>query len=198
MDLLNSQDFMIASQIYEKNNNQFEASFTSDISLNDTDNSDDTSEKTNDEKDQSKDSNKLRFQAPSQKDVNHTINDSRVANTNHNTQTWVNTINEYFMNLKLPGDITQVEKLENILIGFFVALKRKDGQPYASTSIHNCFCGIARHLLYNSCQDPKPNIFDKNYFPRLYATIDGKIKLVQDTNHRQTAKSDSLTNDEII
>ncbi|CAG8774098.1 10713_t:CDS:2, partial [Gigaspora rosea] len=63
-------------------------------------------------------------------------------------------------------------ELENILIQFFVALKRKN--------------------------DPKPNILDKIQFPRLFATIDGNIKLVQDTNSRQANKSDSLTQDEII
>ncbi|CAG8650491.1 4240_t:CDS:2, partial [Racocetra fulgida] len=102
--------------------------------------------------------------------------------------------------LSLPGDISQVKghtELKNILIQFFVALKRKDGQPYAPTSIHNCFCGIAQHLLNNSCQDPKPNIFDKNQFFCLYSTIDGKIKLVQDTNPQQANKSDSLTNNKI-
>ncbi|CAG8812900.1 7602_t:CDS:1, partial [Racocetra fulgida] len=62
------------------------------------------------------------------------------------------------------------------------------GQFYAPKSIHNCYCGIARHLQMNSCQNPKPNILDKNQFPRLYSTIDGKIKLVQDTNPRQAKK----------
>lgn len=114
---------------------------------------------------QTKDNNKSRFQAPSEKDVNHIIEYSKVVIKKHNTQTWVNAINEYFTALNLTGDITQVEghtELENILVEFFVALKRKDGQLYAPTSIHNCYCGIARHLLLNSCQDPKPNIFDKN------------------------------------
>lgn len=32
----------------------------------------------------------------------------------------------------------------------------------------------------------------------MYATIDGKIKSVQDMNPRQTSKSDSLTRDEIV
>ncbi|CAG8760847.1 16094_t:CDS:2, partial [Racocetra fulgida] len=208
-------DFMTAAQMY-KNNNHFDTS--SNISLDDSNDSDGSdgsygtfdiddsesaceNEPETNEKSQSEDKTKPRFQAPSVKDVNYTIDYSKVANTKHNTQTWVNTINEYFTDLNHLSDITQVKsrtELEDILIQFFVALKRKDGQPYAPTSIHNCYCGIARHLLTNSCQDPKPNIFDKNQFPRLYATIDGKIKLLQDTNHRQTSKSDSLTNNEII
>ncbi|CAG8656033.1 4496_t:CDS:2, partial [Cetraspora pellucida] len=193
MNFLNSKDFTMAAQMY-KNNNHFDTS--SNISLDDSNDSDgsDGSYGTFDIDDSESTCEKLMrkpcFQAPSVKDINHTIDYSKVANTKHNTQTWVNTINEYFTDLNHLGDITQVKsrtELENILIQFFVALKRKDGQPYAPMSIHNCYCGIARHLLTNSCQDPKPNIFDKNQFSHLYATIDGKIN-----------KSDSLTNNEII
>ena len=128
------------------------------------------------------------------------INYASVKNTSHNTKTWVNTINQYFKDTNPTGDITQIKdrsELETILVNFFVSLRKKDGHFYAPTSIHNCYCGISRHLQMNSCQNPKPNILDKNQFSRLYSTIDGKIKLVQDTNPRQANKSDSLTYDEI-
>ncbi|CAG8512791.1 3351_t:CDS:2, partial [Dentiscutata heterogama] len=162
------------------NSDCFNASFTSNTSVDSIDSSDGTLDnddigsicenesETSDKEGQNEDRTK--------KDVDHVIDYSKVANTQHNTQTWVNTINEYFKNLNLP--------------------ERMD-KPYAPTSIHNCYCGIARHLLNKSCQDPKPNIFDKNQFPRLYSTIDGKIKLVQDTSSRRVNKSDSLTNNEI-
>ncbi|CAG8786208.1 4027_t:CDS:2 [Gigaspora margarita] len=114
----------------------------------------------------------IRFVAPSQSDIDHTINYASVKNTSHNTKTWVNTINQYFKDTNLTGDITQIKdcsELETIL--------KKDGLFYAPKSIHNCYCGISRHLQMNSCQNPKLNILDKNQFSCLYSTIDGKIKL---------------------
>ncbi|CAG8780367.1 10988_t:CDS:2, partial [Gigaspora margarita] len=125
------------------------------------------------------DDDEIRFVAPSQSDIDHTIN---------------------YTNTNLMGDITQIKdcsELETILVNFFVLLRKKDRYFYAPTSIHNCYCGISRHLQMNSCQNPKPNILDNNQFSRLYSTIDGKIKLVQDTNPQQANKSDSLTYDEI-
>ncbi|RIB18324.1 hypothetical protein C2G38_2184924 [Gigaspora rosea] len=138
---------------------------------------------------------------PSSIDINYMINYATVKNTSHNTQTWINAINKYFKDTNLSGDIIQIKdctELENILIQFFVALKRIDSKLYAPTSIYNSFCKILCHLQINLYQDPKPNILDKTQFPCLFATIDKKIKLVQNTNPRQANKSDSLIQDEII
>ncbi|CAG8715740.1 5500_t:CDS:2, partial [Dentiscutata heterogama] len=129
------------------------------------------------------------------------ISQEKVVNTKNNTKTWVNAINKYFADTNLTGDITQIKdqyELESILINFFVALKKKDGQPYAPTSIHNCYYTIARHLQSYSCLNPRPNIYDKNVFARLYSTVDSKIKLTQDNNPCQTKKSDALSDDDIV
>ncbi|CAG8631272.1 32895_t:CDS:2 [Racocetra persica] len=79
--------------------------------------------------------------ATSTEDINDDLNkSSNDENTIHNTQTWVNAIKKYFKDTNLTGDITQIKdysELENILIQFFVALKRKDDKPYTSTSIYN-------------------------------------------------------------
>ncbi|CAG8786207.1 4026_t:CDS:2 [Gigaspora margarita] len=176
-------NFTSAAQLYnlkphEQINNLFDPNITSTEDINN-----DLNKSSDDE---------IQFVTPSPVDINHMINYATVKNTSHNTQTWVNAISKYFKDMNLSGDITQIKdriELENILIQFFVALKRKDGKLYAPTSIYNSFCEIARHLQINSCQDPKPNILDKNQFPCLFATIDGKIKLVQDTNPQDTPTS---------
>ncbi|CAG8545836.1 1657_t:CDS:2 [Dentiscutata heterogama] len=134
-------------------------------------------------------------------DVDHVINYSEVVNTKHNTKTWINVLDKYFIDTNLPENITQIidqTELESILVNFFVVLKKQNGQPYAPSSIHNCYCAISRHLQKYSCIEPKPNIYNKNLFPRLYSTVDGKIKFVQDNNPHQVKKADSLSFNEII
>ncbi|CAG8568556.1 11665_t:CDS:2, partial [Diversispora eburnea] len=47
-------------------------------------------------------------------------------------------------------DYFNFTQLELELIQFFMALRRKDKQPYASTSTYNCYCAIAHYLRDNS------------------------------------------------
>ncbi|RIB01694.1 hypothetical protein C2G38_2230022 [Gigaspora rosea] len=71
---MDCQDFTMATQIY-KENNKVNASFVSDMSLDNADNNDDTCEIASVEKTKPR---IFRFQAPSQKDINHMMDYSKV------------------------------------------------------------------------------------------------------------------------
>jgi integrase len=144
--------------------------------------------------------NLKRFHIPTDQELNDVMSYSKVINTELSTQTWYKLFKQFRQEASFDGgikDIANEKQLELELCKFFVGVRKKDGDFYKPRSLYVGFCAIVRGLKQD-IPNLTENLFDKNKFPKLWQTLSGKIKQIQDTNNVRRTKSDALEKHEIL
>ncbi|CAG8753968.1 19371_t:CDS:1, partial [Rhizophagus irregularis] len=99
-------------------------------------------------------------------------------NTTRCTEKWVNILNSW-QNHQNVGymytleSLSSNEQIEKEMCEFLYGVRTKKGDKYSRASLKNAVASISRHLK-NSILYWNYNLLDKNSFPKLYATLDGR------------------------